>query len=44
MQAEIEVTVKGSRPQPKIYSDLKVAVQGTKGCFGLGLEPSIWQV
>ena len=42
-QAEIEVTVKGARPQPKFYSDLHGSVEGVGGCYGPGLEPSIWQ-
>lgn len=43
-QADIDVTVKGARPQPKIYTDLHGIVEGVSGCYGPGLEPSIWQV
>ncbi|KAK9812398.1 hypothetical protein WJX73_007715 [Symbiochloris irregularis] len=43
-QAQIDVTVKGARPQPKIYTDLHGIVEGVSGCYGPGLEPSIWQV
>lgn len=44
MQADIDVTVKGARPQPKIYTDFHGTVEGVSGCYGPGLEPSIWQV
>lgn len=43
VQNDIDVTVKGSRPQPKFYTDLHCCVEGVNGCYGIGMEPSIWQ-
>ena len=43
-QAEIGVTVKGSRALVKVYTDVQLAVQQAAACYGMGLEPVIAMV
>ena len=38
---EIAATVKGSRPLPKVYTDLTAAAEGPRIWYSMGLEPTI---
>lgn len=38
---EIAATVKGSRPLPKVYTDLTAAAEGPRVWYSMGLEPTI---
>ena len=38
---EIAATVKGSRPLPKVYTDLTAAAEGPRVWYSTGLEPTI---
>lgn len=39
--ARLQVTLKGSRSEVKVYTDLAVGVRGVSGAFGIGLQPTL---